>query len=111
MLEVICKKENGTYKEFIMKGHTYFADKGSDIVCSAVSILFLNTMNSIETFTEDRPMVSTTGKGESQVCTARLATVSKESKLLLDAMMLGLDGIEKNYKKNLSIKIEEEMLC
>ena len=31
-----------------MEGHADYADRGKDIVCSAVSMLFINTVNCIE---------------------------------------------------------------
>ena len=36
-----------------MEGHAGFAAYGNDIVCAAVSALVINTVNSIEAFTED----------------------------------------------------------
>ena len=32
----------------VLKGHADFAEEGSDIVCSAVSVLTINTINCIE---------------------------------------------------------------
>ena len=34
-------------------GHSGYAEAGSDIICAGVSALVINTINSIETFTED----------------------------------------------------------
>ena len=39
---------------FKLSGHAGFAEEGSDIVCSAVSMLVINTINCIEEFTEEK---------------------------------------------------------
>ena len=38
---------------FQTEGHAEYADPGQDIVCAAVSVLIINTMNAIELYTED----------------------------------------------------------
>ena len=53
MIEVQALKEKGHYKSFHIQGHAGYADAGEDIVCAAVSALVINTINSIEEFTED----------------------------------------------------------
>ena len=53
MINVQAKKENGHYKSFHINGHAMYAEAGSDIVCAAVSALVINTINSIEEFTDD----------------------------------------------------------
>ena len=35
-------------------GHAGYAEAGSDMVCAAVSVLVINTLNSIERFTSDK---------------------------------------------------------
>lgn len=39
---------------FDISGHAGLADSGYDIICSAVSALAINTVNSIENLTDDR---------------------------------------------------------
>ena len=54
MIDIEIRKSNsGCYTGFTVKGHAGFSDSGSDIVCSAVSMLVINTINSIEKFTSD----------------------------------------------------------
>ena len=36
-----------------IKGHAGYAEEGYDIICAAVSALTVNTINSIEQFTEE----------------------------------------------------------
>ena len=55
MIEVSrIKNQQGNTIGFQCKGHAGFARHGKDIVCAAVSALVVNTVNSIEEFTEDK---------------------------------------------------------
>ena len=40
-------------------GHAGYADAGSDIICAAVSVLVFNTLNAIESYTDDTMNVVT----------------------------------------------------
>ena len=49
----VYKDKNNHYTGFRCDGHAEYAEPGEDIVCSAVSVLTLNTCNAIEALTED----------------------------------------------------------
>ena len=49
MIKVTILKHTDQYKGFIISGHAGYAEEGYDIICSAVSVLSINTANSIET--------------------------------------------------------------
>lgn len=96
MIQVIVKKQNGNITGFHIEGHAGFANKGSDIVCSAISTLAINCVNSIGEFTEDlfsegmdeeRGMIDFDLTGE----------VSEQSQLLLKSMLLGMEQIVGQY--------------
>ena len=53
MITIKVRKKNGSYEEFVSKGHAGYAEAGQDIVCAAVSALIINTVNSLEKFTDD----------------------------------------------------------
>lgn len=109
MLRVVCEKPGGIYKNISLYGHCDFANSGKDIVCAAVSILYINTINSIEKFTDDVIITQEMGKGDKQVISAYFKDKPGEkSVLLMDSMMLGLKEIQKSYKKNISVEIKEE---
>lgn len=85
---------------FWMKGHAEYAEPGEDIVCAGVSALVINTINSIEAFTEDVFADDVQKQEEDVVFFAISSTpVSEKSKLLLDSLILGLKGIEEDYGK------------
>lgn len=89
-----------------MKGHAGYGERGSDIVCAAISILACTAYNSIEAYTDD-------GFGyEEEEETAYMKFILKEhagreSKLLLNSMTLGLSQLEKQYQKYLKLTFKE----
>ena len=99
MIQVVkLKDEHGNLTGFHCSGHSGYAESGSDIICSAVSALVINTMNSIEAFTDDT--FSCRQEPESGTIEFNIVTgPCKESLLLLDSLFLGLQGIESEYGK------------
>ena len=96
----IYKNQEDEYVGFQCKGHAGYDDKGYDIVCAAVSVLVLNTVNSIERFTYDK------FKGEADENKTGFiefmfhSEPSAEATLLLDSMILGLESIQSVYNKD-----------
>lgn len=77
-------------------GHAGYARAGKDIICSAVSALVTNTMNSIHQFTKDVFSYDEdpkAGKMDFKITSA----VSPESRLLLKSLLLGLSSIQDEY--------------
>ena len=90
------KNEHGENIGFRVSGHARFARRGRDIVCAGVSALVLNTMNSIEKFTED----DFSCKQEEKSGLIEFIIVSEvcsESALLMDSLFLGLKEIEQEH--------------
>ena len=99
MIEISrIKNENGENIGFRCYGHAGFARHGKDIVCAAVSGLVLNTINSIEAFTEDKFSCAQEEKS-GLVEFIIVSDVSKESALLMDSLFLGLSNIQRDYGK------------
>lgn len=95
MIQVQAVKEGKHYKKFMIEGHADYADEGEDIVCAAVSALVLNTINSIEEFTED---AFTCDCKDGQIQSWEFTSdVSSSTDLLMDSLMLGLKNIAKSY--------------
>ncbi|MEG1741630.1 MAG: ribosomal-processing cysteine protease Prp [Acetivibrio sp.] len=99
MIEITVKRNvNGIYNGLFVKGHAGYDEYGRDIVCAAVSVLVINTINSMEKFTKAVLQVSTEeedGIIEFEV----VSDISQETRLLLDSLLLGLEGIEADYGK------------
>lgn len=89
-------------------GHAEYADPGEDIVCAAVSALVINTVNSIEHLVHDEFDLVTEQKS-GLVDFSLKAGYSRESLLLLQSLVLGLQGIQKNYGTEYMMLIFKEV--
>lgn len=105
MIKVVFYKDSDDcYTGFQLKGHAGFAAYGQDIVCAGVSVLAINTVNSIEKLTSDRFQYKV--NEEKGLLDLRFfSKVSKETTLLLDSLWLGLNGIKEENCGYLSVKI------
>ena len=105
MIDIKIRKTNsGCCKGFTVKGHAGFAESGSDIVCSAVSMLVINTINSIEKFTSDKFDVANDEVKGFIEFEFKEDEISQNSKLLLDAMCLGLISAQESYGQFVRIR-------
>ena len=93
----IFKDSSDEYRGFSLVGHAGYAESGSDIVCAAVSMLSTNTVNSVENLTDDEITCNVdedTGLLTMSFCGK---TISNESKLLVDSLILGLESVRESY--------------
>ncbi len=104
MINIKVFSKDGVYTGFELVGHAGFAEYGEDIVCAAVSVLVLNTINSIETFTDDHFTCDAHEDG-GYIKFQLEDTISNDSKLLLNSLVLGLQGVSEEYSEEY-IKLE-----
>lgn len=88
----IEKTKNGNYQRVTCKGHTGYAEAGEDIVCSAISVLIINTVNSLNTLTKT-PFDMRTDERCGLIDFWFMKEPDAGGKLLLDSMVLGLSLI------------------
>ncbi len=92
----IYKNSDKNYIGFRSLGHAGYAESGHDIICAAVSVLVINTINSIEAFTQDELKIkSDDNKGLIEFKFVNI--ISEKSTLLMNSLELGLQGIENDY--------------
>ena len=104
MITAKVLKHNGDYHSFSCEGHALYEDPGKDIVCAAVSVLVINTANSLDALTDNELRASDDG----YICWEFLKVPDESGKLLMDSLMLGLKEIEKKYGNNyFRLMIEE----
>ena len=72
----VYQNAKNEYVGFLTEGHAGYAPAGEDIVCAAASMLVINTVNSIEAFTQDE--ASVTADDESGKIDYRFFTFSIE---------------------------------
>ena len=92
----VYKNSEQEYTAFHCIGHAEYADAGEDIVCAAVSVLVINTVNSIEKLLSDEFDIVTDAK-IGLIDFSLKKGYSLESLLLIRSLILGLQGIQKNY--------------
>ena len=104
---IIRKSVQGEYKGVVCMGHAGFSKKGKDIVCASVSVLVINTLNSLDEFCNTPMIVRQNEETGFLNCEFRTFLNEKEI-LLMDSMVMGLEMISKQYgKKYCELKFEE----
>lgn len=99
--------KNGEYQEIECFGHAGFDAYGKDIVCASLSMLVINTLNSLAELCKTDMDINTDEKKGLIHCRFH-KNLSNEEKLLLDSLALGCNAVEKQYgKKYCRIKFEE----
>lgn len=101
MIEVIFYQQKNEINGFEIKNH------GSPTTCAAVSILALNTCNSIEAFTDSVFNISYEPNGGFIKFLINEPLICEKVKLLLNSLKLGLEGIKAEYSDEISIKYKE----
>ena len=108
MTKIIIRKDrDGSYRQLSCTGHAGFDNKGKDIVCAAVSVLVINTVNALEELAGERFTVTQDEASGSLNCLFD-TPLQERSVFLLDAMVYGLQHIQEEYGKHyLQVKFEE----
>ncbi|MCR5053512.1 MAG: ribosomal-processing cysteine protease Prp [Lachnospiraceae bacterium] len=107
MTKVTIRTHDGIYKGFKCLGHAGFAESGDDIVCAAVSILVINTINSLEIISKDKLKVEE-DENKGMIKADFIEELTHEGRVLMDAMVLGLKEVEKQYgNKYLRLDLKE----
>lgn len=96
----ISRNDAGKIYGFKVKDH------GDPIVCSAVSVLCFNTVNSIEQFTELDFTLDASPNGGDMVFSVPLLKengTDEKASLLLNSLVLGLKQVELDYSNDLKV--------
>ena len=98
MIEVLITRDKSMdIIGFKVSGHALFAEAGNDIICSAVSMLTINTVNAIEQFLPDEPMVINIDRKKCFIEARLTEKPSDRSEILLRTFHLGMVSIEEQY--------------
>ena len=107
MIRFTVWKSEDQYRGFESQGHAGYAQSGEDIICSAVSALAINAVNSIEEFTEDAFEVEQTEDG-GYLRMSFSEAPGERAALLMDSLVLGIRSIEANYgKEYITLEVQE----
>lgn len=104
----IYKSKTGEYRKFTCDGHAAYADYGQDIVCAAISVLVINTVNALDEVTKEPIQVEADEKAGRIICTFLRQPLFETSVALMDSLALGLSRIEAQYgKKHCKLTFKE----
>ena len=108
----IRKDENNAYRGFICMGHAEYAKKHiffrePDILCSAISVLVIGTINSLEELAGEKLTVSTNEETGFIKCDFE-SELQEKSVFLMDSMVFSLENLSREYgEQYLQVKFEE----
>ena len=96
------------YMGFDLEGHAGYSEAGTDVVCAAVSVLVINTINAVEMYTEDQ-MNCVTDEENGMISFRFDREPSHDAQLLIKTMILGLESMSDNseYDPYIDIILEE----
>ena len=104
MIKAIYEAKDNKYLYLEVSGHAEYDDYGKDIVCAAVSVLVINTINSIDKFTDNVIEAS----NEDGILLKFVNKPDEDAILLMNSLLLGLEEIQRQYgNKYLRLIIEE----
>jgi uncharacterized protein YsxB (DUF464 family) len=101
----VIRGEDERIHSFKVTGHAGYSDPGEDIVCAGVSSITVGTVNSIEALTGT--VMETKMKGgflSANLPSAEDDAVSGQVQLLLESMVVMLQGIADSYGKYIRIQ-------
>lgn len=99
--------QTGEIVGFQTEGHAGFADAGYDIICAAVSVLVINTVNSIEQFTDTDCEITEDEENAVIRLMVHSSQTPKELQVLLQSLELGLSNVAYDNPDYLSITFKE----
>lgn len=103
---VLFTDASGRYTGYAIKGHSGYAEEGSDVVCAAVSVLAITVCNALETLL--KLPIEQKG-GEDGYIEVRLPKTMEDgpkegAQLLMDTLALGLTQIQEAYPRHFNLK-------
>ncbi len=98
----------GHLTNFVLTGHADSGPYGSDIVCAAVSALAISAVNGLEALGGFIPEVVVDEEKGGYLAVSLIDAINGEqlniSQILLENLLLGLQSIEEENKKYLTVK-------
>lgn len=82
-----------------IRGHAHYAEPGKDIVCAAVSVLVQTLIQSVESLTADK-IEKDMQPGRVDI---KFWCLSDQSKVLIDAFFIGIEGVAEAHPENVRL--------
>ncbi len=98
----IYRNQNREVEHFTCTGHAGYSEYGTDIVCAGISMLVINAINSIETFTSTA-FICEADEETGDIDFRFTEDIHPDASLLVESMILGLKEIQNDYGKKFLI--------
>ena len=99
MIKVTINYRNDCIEELVVKGHSNFAPKGSDIVCAGVSAIVIGGLNAIDSLVNNNGIDYEVSDG--YVRMSNLSNVEVQN--ILKIIIIQLKSVEDSYSKPIKI--------
>ncbi|MHC9532544.1 ribosomal-processing cysteine protease Prp [Dellaglioa sp. L3N] len=105
---VISRRDAKIIDAFEITGHADSGEYGQDIVCAAVSVLTINTINSLTELAKMNPevLMDEENGGLMKVKLLESEIVNSTGQLFLESLVLGLQSIEQNYQDYIKLTLK-----
>ena len=80
-------------------GHADYAESGSDVICAAVSMLVINSLNAIEKFSNTKAVLKNEDQEKGVIDVEFESIPDEKAQTILDTMLLGLNDVIRTYGK------------
>lgn len=113
MIEVILKTKDKNLSGFEVSGHAYYDEAGKDIVCSAASMLTINTINTLEAILKLEPGKEIKYKEEDNLICLDIATSLldegrlRDTQIVMRSYELGIIDLLRGYQEFIEVYYEE----
>lgn len=111
MIEVLLKTQDLSIVGFEVSGHAQYEDRGKDIVCAAVSVLTINSINTLEEVLKLKKEINYSQ--EDNLITLDINTKSLDENRLHDTQVvlrsfeLGITSILREYQDYVELYYKE----
>ena len=103
MIKVNVKRNDNNVYELVIKGHAGYGERGTDIVCAAVSTMAITVINDIIALDND----SIDYEEKSGLLIIRVKRDTEVNNKLLDNLVRMLTELAEQYPKNIEIRNED----
>lgn len=104
---VLYRDGAGLFTGFSVKGHSGYAEEGSDIVCAAVSALTISCVNSLEAVCGIEPLLEGGENGYLKAMLPWNQQADHDAQVLFKALHVGLKDIAETYSQYVNLSIQE----
>jgi len=103
MIKIVAKKDKEDIVFLECSGHSGFAESGKDIVCSAVSTLVQNAILSLQKIA-NIPVKYVIDEAKAFLSIDIKNISNYDAQIIMKSTFLGLQALQKSYKKYIDIK-------